>query len=208
MPFNGAGVFTRIFSWVTDRNAGVKILATRMDQEMDGFATGLSNTITRDGQSTVTQDIPFNNRKITGLGNATNDSDALNRITADGRFLSGADGSVTTAKLAATVARGVAKAWANLNGIGTIALRDSLNIASVVDNGNGSYTHNFTNAFSTANYSAVSVAANGLVGGVHTASSSGTDPTASAVRVLSFNAAAGILTDNAFHMTQVLGDLA
>jgi hypothetical protein len=58
-----------------------------MDQEMDGFATGLSKTITRDGQSTVTQDIPFNNRKITGLGNATADSDALNRITADTRNL-------------------------------------------------------------------------------------------------------------------------
>jgi hypothetical protein len=57
-----------------------------MDQEMDGFATGLSNTICRDGQSTITQDIPWNNRKITGLANATADADALNRTTADGRF--------------------------------------------------------------------------------------------------------------------------
>jgi hypothetical protein len=93
-------VFSRIYNWVTDRNSGIKILASRMDQEMDGFATGLSNTICRDGQSTITQDIPFNNRKITGLANATADADALNRITADGRFLSSADGSVTTAKIA------------------------------------------------------------------------------------------------------------
>jgi hypothetical protein len=87
MAFNGAGVFSRIYSWITDRNSGIKILASRMDQEMDGFATGLSNTICRDGQSTITQDIPFNNRKITDLGNATADADALNRITADGRYL-------------------------------------------------------------------------------------------------------------------------
>lgn len=40
--------------------------------------------------------------------------------------------------------RGLAKAWANLNGVNTIALRASLNIASVVDNGIANYTFNFT----------------------------------------------------------------
>lgn len=86
MPYNGSGTFARIYNWVTDRNNGVKVRADRMDAEMDGIATGLSNAICRDGQSTITADIPFNNRKITGLGNATADADALNRITADARY--------------------------------------------------------------------------------------------------------------------------
>ena len=99
MPFNGAGVFSRLFNWQQDRDAGIKILADRMDQEMDGFATGLSNTIARDGQSTVSANIPFNNRKITGLGNATDPGDALNRATGDARYILDDDDTVKTANI-------------------------------------------------------------------------------------------------------------
>jgi hypothetical protein len=53
------------------------------------------------------------------------------------------------------VVHGTAKAWANLNGTGTIALRDSLNISSVVDLGVGMYTFNMTNAKAAATYSAL-----------------------------------------------------
>lgn len=87
MAFSGAGVFSRIHSWIADRDNGIKITAVRHDAEDDGFATGLSNCICRDGQSTVTAAIPFSSQRITGLGNATADADALNRITADGRYL-------------------------------------------------------------------------------------------------------------------------
>lgn len=45
-----------------------------------------------------------------------------------------------------------AKAWANLNGTGTIALRDSFNISSSTDNGTGDYTFNFTSALTDVNY--------------------------------------------------------
>lgn len=86
MPFNGSGAFTRLYNWVNDRNAAIKIRADRMDAEMDGFATGLSNTITRDGQSTISQDIPFNGKRITGLGDATAASDAMNRQSSDARY--------------------------------------------------------------------------------------------------------------------------
>ena len=51
------------------------------------------------------------------------------------------------------VVRGSAKAWANLNGTGTIALRDSLNVSSVVDNGTGDYTFNWSNNFANADFS-------------------------------------------------------
>lgn len=49
--------------------------------------------------------------------------------------------------------RGVAAAWANLNGTGTIAGRDSVNMASYTDNGTGDYTFNLTAAMSNGNYS-------------------------------------------------------
>jgi hypothetical protein len=45
MPFNGSGVFVRLYNWVTDRNAGTKILAARMDGEMDGMVTGLNSVV-------------------------------------------------------------------------------------------------------------------------------------------------------------------
>ena len=54
--------------------------------------------------------------------------------------------------------RGSAKAWANLNGIGTIALRDSLNISGVVDHGTGDYSLNYTSAFDGQGYSPTSLA--------------------------------------------------
>ena len=49
--------------------------------------------------------------------------------------------------------RGIAAAWANLNGTGTIALRDSENVSSVVDNGTGNYTFNFSNVMASLNSS-------------------------------------------------------
>ena len=45
-----------------------------------------------------------------------------------------------------------AKAWLNLNGTGTIAARDSFNFSSHTDGGTGTYTSNYTNAMSDANY--------------------------------------------------------
>lgn len=49
-------------------------------------------------------------------------------------------------------ARGIAKAWVNFNGIGTIAVRDSENVSSLTDNGQGDHTVNFSNAFGSADY--------------------------------------------------------
>ena len=43
------------------------------------------------------------------------------------------------------VVNGSAKAWVNFNGTGTAAIRDSLNMSSLTDNGTGSYTLTYTN---------------------------------------------------------------
>ena len=51
--------------------------------------------------------------------------------------------------------RGVAAAWVNFNGTGTIAARDSENVSSLTDNGTGIYRVGHTSAFATANYAVV-----------------------------------------------------
>ena len=61
--------------------------------------------------------------------------------------------AVTAAKLGADQASGLAKAWVNFNGTGTVAIRASFNVSSITDNGTGDYTINFTTALADANYS-------------------------------------------------------
>lgn len=60
-----------------------------------------------------------------------------------------------TGETATRAVSGVAAAWVNFNGGGTIAVRDSVNVASIADGGNGLYTVNFTNSMDNANYSCV-----------------------------------------------------
>lgn len=79
MPFSGAGLFTRVHNFVTDKANAIKIIASRVDAEFDGVATGLSNTITRDGQSTIIADIPMHEKKLTRLADAVADADAMNK---------------------------------------------------------------------------------------------------------------------------------
>jgi hypothetical protein len=45
MPFNAGGFFQRLFNWRNDRDAGIKILAERMDQEMDGIVAGINDIV-------------------------------------------------------------------------------------------------------------------------------------------------------------------
>jgi hypothetical protein len=49
-----------------------------MDQQDSDIATGLSTAICKDGQTTITAAIPFNNNRLTGLGSATARTDAVN----------------------------------------------------------------------------------------------------------------------------------
>lgn len=52
-----------------------------------------------------------------------------------------------------------ARAWVNFNGTGTVAIRGSINVSSITDNGTGSYTINFTTAMPDVNYNAVGASA-------------------------------------------------
>jgi len=72
--------------------------------------------------------------------------------------------AVTAAKLGADQASGLAKAWVNFNGTGTVAIRASFNVSSITDNGTGDYTINFTTAMVDANYSAIMTASRPTIG--------------------------------------------
>lgn len=71
MPFDGSGTFVRVYNWQDDAANGIKIRADRMDTEMDGFATGLTDCVTRDGQSPATADLPMGGFHHTNVADAT-----------------------------------------------------------------------------------------------------------------------------------------
>lgn len=103
MAFNGSGTFVRLYSWTTEQLAGNPISSTKMDAEDAGFAAGLSNCITKDGQTTITNDIPMAGFKITGLGTPTATTDATTKAYVDAKTWATAniqDGAVTLAKQA------------------------------------------------------------------------------------------------------------
>lgn len=77
MPFNGAGVFSRIYSWITDAGNGVPITPSRMDGESNDVATALSNCVTRDGQGFFAADINANGFGIKNLAFIKGPSAAL-----------------------------------------------------------------------------------------------------------------------------------
>lgn len=71
MAFNGAGVFARLYNWVSDAAASINITASRMDAEMDGMANGLSTCLTKDGQTTPTANLPMGTFRHTGVGDSS-----------------------------------------------------------------------------------------------------------------------------------------
>ena len=74
--------------------------------------------------------------------------DKLKGVTAAGSMLVVAEGGTNTTNLQ----QGLSKAWINMNGTGTIAIRDSFNITSIADNATGRYTPTITNNMSSDDY--------------------------------------------------------
>lgn len=72
---------------------------------------------------------------------------------------------VSRAKATADLNSGLAQAWVNFNGTGTVAIRASYNVSSITDNGVGDYTINFTNALADSSYAAVFTAETTLAAG-------------------------------------------
>ena len=90
---------------------------------------------------------------------------------------------------------GLARAWVNFNGTGTVAIRASLNVSSITDNGTGDYTVNFTTAMPDVNYGFCWSFQN--IAGAQTTGyqSSATSPSTTAIRVTTVNSNNGAVGD-------------
>lgn len=73
--FNGSGTFSLVAG--NPVVSGTVISSTWANNTLSDIATGLSTCITKDGQQTVTANIPMSSFKLTGLGVATVTGDAL-----------------------------------------------------------------------------------------------------------------------------------
>ena len=74
--------------------------------------------------------------------------DEMQGVTSAGDITITGEGTATM-----RLQQGLAKSWANVDGSGTAAIRDSLNTSSLVDNGTGSYTIFFNNDFANDTFS-------------------------------------------------------
>lgn len=178
MPFNGSGTFSRLYSWTVDAANNVAISSSRTDAELNGMASGLSNCVTRDGQSPPSADLPMGGKKLVNLGNATVSTDALNMATGDTRYI------LATGATNLTLSDTLTAAVLSLSGNATVGAGGTLTAnGPFVANGttllaSGSVTGNFTIgvggtlttsgplvANGTATLASVAVTGNGTVGG-------------------------------------------
>ena len=91
----------------------------------------------------------------TGIDLATNDQILL-KVANSTKLTMNSTGQTTIVGEGGTnttsVQQGLAKHWVNFNGESTPAIQDSLNSASLVDNGTGDYATNLINNMSNSNY--------------------------------------------------------
>lgn len=167
-------------------------------------ATGVRKTIVFSGALTLTHNatsliIPGGQNITTAAGLSLN---VVHEGSGNWRVLGPVLANATIMEAAAALDVGVPpglqhrhpghpKAWASLNGTGTIALRASYNQSSATDNGVGDWTFNHTTAFSGADYG-FSVTANKGAGAGTGVMGSGpftANPTTSAFRTVAFSTA-------------------
>ena len=91
-------------------------------------------------------------------------TDKLTGVGTAGSIVVTGEGNSTTTNLQ----QGLAKAWVNLNGTGTIAARDSFNLSSLTDNGTGDISVNFSSSMSNDDYSQSGSSSSGAVSGTDT----------------------------------------
>lgn len=102
---------------------------------------------------------------------------------------------------------GRAKAWANLDGAGTVSLRGSFNISSVTDEGTGNHTLAFTNAMASTGYAVIPGNANSSpIDAFRTDVVQAVPVDASSINMNVYNS--GGQQDNAYLMPAVFGELA
>jgi hypothetical protein len=71
MARNGSGTFNRLYDWTDERDAGNDIDSTKMDAETDGIASALTDSLSKDGQTVPSANLPMGGFKHTGVAVAT-----------------------------------------------------------------------------------------------------------------------------------------
>jgi len=128
--------------------------------------------------------------------------DKFTGVTTAGSISVTGEGNSTTTNLQ----QGLAKVWLNMNGTGTVAIRDSFNIASITDNGTGDHTGTFTNAMNNDDFVCAGEGGTESGGTSHMFLCAHTKATGSArVTNLSDGGGAG---DRNIHGWMLMGDLA
>lgn len=82
MPFDGSGNYTRVHDWTDDRDAAIKIQASRMDAEHDDVASALNQVMLRTGVAAMTGDLDMGTNSIKSIASGTAASPSI-RFNAD-----------------------------------------------------------------------------------------------------------------------------
>lgn len=80
MAYDGNGNYVRAHNWTADAANSVDINATEMDAEDNGFAAGLTNAVTRDGQGKMATDFLPNSDNTLNLGTGSKRWATINGI--------------------------------------------------------------------------------------------------------------------------------
>ena len=126
------------------------------------------------------------------------------KTSANAITVTGENGSTQT-----SLQQGLAKAWINFNGTGTIAERDSFNTTSLTDGGTGIYSFDFTNDMNNNDYAISGIARSpGVLSGMLQApSASETSAATDSLEIYSTNVS-GSLADLNHIFVIIHGDLA
>ena len=115
------------------------------------------------------------------------------------------DASGNNSVATSVIAEGTAKAWANIDGSGTVSFRDSFNTSGLTDNGTGDYTTSFSTSFGNANYSFTYC---GAQDGAETTYQMKSSSMAAGTHQVQLKNAAGTVTDRDFICGTFHGDRA
>ena len=77
------GTYSRIYSWIADKAAGVNPQASRFDTDANDMAAAISACLHKGGQNSATADISLGTNKITSLGTPTVGTDAATKDYVD-----------------------------------------------------------------------------------------------------------------------------
>ena len=90
---------------------------------------------------------------LSGNANVTGTLTSTGELT--GTLTGNADSATKLSTATGSAPSYSARAWINMDGTGTISIRDSGNVSSITDNGTGDYTVNFSTNMSGTNYNVV-----------------------------------------------------